>query len=182
MRSRLMLAPLLALLALVLSPTIGRAEPTSGDKVYHPEIEGIESEPELKGHPTTPTTHGSAPHADTQDPAPSAGSEEGAASVPRPGGEPRSEEHHRGHAAPSGKGGGRPPGDGGSSEGATKSVAHTQTHPMPTATGTSKSSDGGSSPVLLILIAIAVLALGSVGIALYRERKQAGNAEGYPES
>jgi hypothetical protein len=181
-----MVASLLALLALALSPTIGRAE-TSSEKVYHLGPESIESEPEAKGRPDPPANHRPAPHADPQNPAPSATGEDGEETPPGPSGEPRLKRHHQGerhqgHAAPPGKRGGHPPADGGGSEGATRTVAHTQAHPTPTATGASKSMGGGSSPVLLILIAMAILAVGSVGIALYRERKQAGNAEGHPGS
>ena len=181
MRS-LKVAPLLALLALALTPTIGRAE-TSSELVYPLAGAGVENEPVVaKVHRKPPITHGRGPQTQSPQPDPSATEERGDTTT-GPEGESRSAEHHQGHAALPGNGGGHPPGDGGG-EDATRTIAHTQAHPTPTATGASKSTGGGggSSPVLLILIAIAILAVGSVGIALYRERKQSGNAEGHPGS
>ena len=183
--------PLLALLALALWPTIGHAE-TSSEKVYPLAGAGVKNEPVVKPHPGAPANvpHPAA-HPDSQKPDPSVTGEEGAETAETatgPAGEPHSEghrqgKHHQRHPAPPGKGGGHPPGDGGgSSEGTTRSIAHTQDHPTSNATSAPKSTGGGSSPVLLILIAVAILAVGSVGIALYRERKQGGRAEGYPGS
>ena len=178
MRS-LKVAPLLALLALALTPTIGRAE-TSSEFFYPLAGAGVENEPVVaKVHRKPPITHGSGPQTQSPQPDPSATEERGDTTT-GPEGESRSAEHHQGYAPLPGKGGGHPPGDGGGSEGATRSIAQTQAHPTPTTTGASKSSSGGgSSPVLLILIAIAILAVGSVGVALYRERRQSGQPEGH---
>jgi hypothetical protein len=181
----LVASPLLALLALALSPTIGRAEKPSSEIIYNPKpVPSIESEPKVvPNQPGTPAKDHPVPRTGTQKPAPSANSEAGTApKATESEGEPGSGEHHPSGAAPPGGGGNRPPGDGGSPvEGATRSVAHTQDHPTPTATDASMStSGGGSSPVLPILIAVFVLAAVSIGIALYRQRRQGSRPEGYP--
>lgn len=177
-RSRLMVAPLLVLLALALSPTYAGAGKPSSEIIYDPSIPNIQSEPPaVKAHPNTPMSHGPGPQTQIQKPTSSA-TEEDAETAPDPSGEPRSEGHHQGdrhqgHAAPPGKGGGDTPSDsGGSSEGTARSVAHS--NPMPISIGASKKSDGGSSPVLALLIAVSVLAAVSIGFARYRMSKQVG--------
>jgi hypothetical protein len=154
---------LLALLMLALSPAVARAE-TSSEKVYHVPLGEIESAPEEAAvHHPHPKPHGSA--------------------IPRPGGErtetatapeePETRERH--HSAPStpSQGGGHPPG-GGSGHKPGPSTSPKEKGPTPTKTDTAENGGGGSSPVVPILIAAFVLAAISIGVVLYRGRRQDG--------
>jgi hypothetical protein len=77
----LAVSPLLALLALALSPTIGRAEKPSSEIIYNPKpVPSIESEPKVvPSQPGTPAEDHPVPHTGTQKPAPTATSEAGTA-------------------------------------------------------------------------------------------------------
>jgi cobalamin biosynthesis Mg chelatase CobN len=100
--------------------------------------------------------------------------------------EPESAERH---AAPPSKGGNHPPGDRGHRGQGAASKPHagsgskpgTSASPRPEGsapnTHTTSESGGGSSPVVPILIAMVVLAAVSIGVVLYRARKQDSGPE-----
>jgi hypothetical protein len=194
-RAFLAMASLLALLLPALSPLVARAE-TSNEKVYHLGPPGLESVgTESNGESETPGKDGSRGHTKPK-PHRSAtpGTGEVRAEAPtEPEGEPESGEREESRAATPGKGGNHPPGDGsGAGDGASSKTQRDGGHnpgrssspgsggSAPTDGATSKpGSGGGSSPVVPILIAVVVLAAISIGVVLYRERKQNSGPDAY---
>jgi cobalamin biosynthesis Mg chelatase CobN len=159
----------LALLALAAFPVFAHAGSI-------PEYE-VEPETQLPHSETTvkPKPHGGQHHASQTEPKAEgsvAGTEKNSKPKSQTSGESESEASTGGTA-----GGGGPSGNGGnhsgggpsngqpeSGVGGAQKVANTSVKPV-------SSSGGGSSPIVPILIAVAVLAAISIGVVLYRQRK-----------
>jgi hypothetical protein len=158
---------LLALLVLALTPAPARAE-TSSEKVYVLPSREIESVPEeAAAHHAHPKPHGSAT-TDT--------GEELAETATAPE-EPEAKHRHPSGPPPPSEGGNHPPGRGpGRKSGVSISVKKVGLTPAQ-ANIAASGGGGGCSPVLPILIAVAVLAAISIGIVLYRERRQGETLE-----
>jgi hypothetical protein len=142
---------------------MARAE-TSSEKVYVLPSKEIESVPdEAAVQHAHPKPHVSATSKRGDEPAETATAPE----------EHQTRQRHRSGPPPSSEGGNHPPGR---KPGVSISVK--QPGPTPTKTNTAESGGGGaSSPVVPILIAVFVLAAISIGIVLYRERRQSETLE-----
>jgi hypothetical protein len=181
-RSRYLTATVaLALAALALLPTFARAV-TPSEKVYITGPPSLENNPEEAKTKPSPQPE---PH-----PGPSAASPNKPTvktEVTEPPSEPEAEGEtgHRDQAgAVSGDGGKHPPGSTGGrpdrgdkpqksgNPGPTSTPSAKPTPPTTTGVNASDTS-GGSSPAIPILIAMAVLAALSIGVAIYRQRRDA---------
>jgi hypothetical protein len=193
-RSFFVTASVLALLALALLPMSARAGKSSGEITYFdgpPELESVP--PQKTGTTEVPTKEHHQAHAHPNhngSPTPTTG-EDGSEAPTEPEGEPGSEGHHHAGAVPSGNGSNHPPGGGEpgkndsprpASESGRKPVRNVTPGPgklTPSKTDASGAGGGGSSPLLPVLIAMAVLAAASIGVVLYRQRREDNGPDVY---
>lgn len=172
------LLSVLALLALAFIPALAQAECTdSSCAQYEVEIPTAGGK-DNKGQQSKPGTSeparaSHAPGAKHSSPAGAGNSEEA--------------EESKGGAGPANNGGGNNNGGGGESAspggGAQTEAGLSGEKPLKTAQGEQTSgSSGGSSPLVPILIAIAVLAAISIGVVIYRQRRQGSGGSGSPVS
>jgi hypothetical protein len=193
-RSLFVVASVLALLALALLPIGARAEKSSSEITYFdgpPELESVPSQNAAEPHgPTAKQHHGDA-NPDQHGSPSRATAEGGTKTVNEPEGEPHSEGHHHAGAVPPVKGNNPPPGGGqtgknaspgpagGSARKSVRNVTPGPREPTASKADTAGAGGGGSSPLLPVLIAMAVLAATSIGVVLYRQRREDSGPDGY---
>ncbi len=171
-RSFFVLPLVLALLALAAFPVFAHAGGI-------PEYEVEKNETELPSTQTSvkPKSHGSQHHASQNNPA-----AEGSDAGTKKSSEPKSETSEEPESEKSAAVGGTHPNDGGNKPGGEGGKSNAQqSKPDSKISGAEKvasagngkpaSSSSSSSPVVPILIAVAVLAAISIGVVLYRQRK-----------
>jgi cobalamin biosynthesis Mg chelatase CobN len=159
----------IALLALVCFPVFAQAECVSSSCIQYTEsIPKAESEspPPHKKHPAVAKAadNGGASAPDGKAGAKGSNGETGESSE-------KESSSKEGGVAPVGNGGGTGQGKPGGSAN-PGSEAQMQHGGQNAATPASQSSDGGSSPLVPILVGIAILAAISVGVVMYRQRRQ----------
>ncbi len=185
-RSFFVLPLVLALLALASFPVFARAE--SPGAVYNPKVEQLPPTAS-KVEPTKVTKGSTKPEENAKAEGSNAQSTEKPAQKPQK--EPEEEEgssQKKKSGAAAGKSENNGPKSGGkegkSEIGGTKKVAGSESaggnaNKVNTATGeNASSSGGGSSPLVPILIVVVILAAISIGVVLYRQRRDAGDSDG----